>query len=194
MSDFWFYFQEGMHHILGAAAMDHQLFITVLSIIYTWRDWRQVLVLVTAFTIGHSVTLALSVLDIVRLDSGWVEFLIPCTILITAIFNYSIKDFNLHTLRVNYFLAMGFGLIHGMGFANNIRLMLASDQGIVTGLLGFNTGLEVGQIWVVTIILTVTKFCTERLGVPRKYWVWLISGIAGLLAIQMMITRIPGVH
>ncbi|HEU4608741.1 MAG TPA: HupE/UreJ family protein, partial [Chitinophagaceae bacterium] len=144
MSDFWFYFSLGWEHIISADALDHQLFIVALAAIYLLHDWKKVLVLVTAFTIGHSLTLALSVLDIFRFPGKWVEFLIPCTILITAISNLFQKDFSKKGLRLNYFLALFFGLIHGMGFANTIRFMLAKDQSMVTGLLGFNLGLEAG--------------------------------------------------
>ena len=114
------------------------------------QNWKQVLVLVTAFTIGHSLTLALSVYDVIRFNEKWVEFLIPCTIITTAVFNLLLKDFEPKSLRLNYFLALFFGLIHGMGFANTIRFMLAKDQGIAAPLLSFNIGLEAGQIVVVT--------------------------------------------
>ena len=190
MQDFWLYFQEGLHHILGSNALDHQLFIAALAIIFTWQDWRQVLILVTAFTVGHSLTLVLSVLDYVRFDSDWVEFLIPCTIFITAVLNFFIRDFTGRHLKINYFLALFFGLIHGMGFANTIRMMLASDQSIATGLFAFNVGIEAGQLVVVAIILTVTYFCLEIIKVPRRYWVWVISGIAGLLALEMAVSRV----
>jgi hypothetical protein len=112
-----------------------------------------VLILVTAFTIGHSLTLALSVLDVIRFSSKWVEFLIPCTIFITALNNILRVDKKEGSAQVNYYLALGFGLIHGMGFANSIRIMLAQGQGVGMGLFGFNIGLEAGQIMVVAIIL-----------------------------------------
>ena len=114
----------------GKNALDHQLFIAALAAIYLIKDWKQVLILVTAFTIGHSVTLALSVFDVIRFSSSWVEFLIPCTIIITALSNFFQKKFTAKSIRINYFLALTFGLIHGMGFANSIRFILADDQGI----------------------------------------------------------------
>src|SRR5690606_7260003 len=107
--------------------------------------WKKVLVLVTAFTIGHSLTLALSVLDIIRVSSAWVEFLIPVTIALTALWNL-VNGKPVKNVNTNYFLALFFGLVHGLGFANSIRMMLASDQSLGWGLLGFNTGLEAGQI------------------------------------------------
>ena len=153
MGEFRFYFSLGWEHIMSWEALDHLLFIAALAAIYLLKDWKQVLVLVTAFTIGHSLTLALSVLDIIRFPSNWVEFLIPCTIVITAISNFFQKKFTPKTIRVNYFLALFFGLIHGMGFANTIRFMLAKDQSLGWGLFGFNVGLEAGQIVVVIRVL-----------------------------------------
>lgn len=191
MSDFWFYFSLGWEHIISADALDHQLFIVALAAIYLLHDWKKVLVLVTAFTIGHSLTLALSVLDIFRFSGKWVEFLIPCTILITAISNLFQKDFSHKGLRLNYFLALFFGLIHGMGFANTIRFMLAKDQSMVTGLLGFNLGLEAGQIVVVIILLLVAFVFVNSLRVNRRDWVLFLSaGVFGL-ALKMTLERIP---
>src|SRR5258705_6375877 len=155
MSDFRFYFGLGWEHITNWEALDHLLFITALAAIYLLKDWKQVLILVTAFTIGHSITLALSVLDIIRFPSRWVEFLIPCTIVITAFTNFFQKKFTARSIRINYFLALFFGLIHGMGFANSIRFMLAKDQNLGWSLFGFNLGLEAGQIVVVMILLIV---------------------------------------
>ena len=116
MQDFGLYFELGWEHIIGKNALDHQLFIAALAAIYLLKDWKQVLILVTAFTIGHSLTLALSVLDVIRVPGEWVEFLIPLTIVITACTNLFQKEFTPRTIRINYFLALFFGLIHGMGF------------------------------------------------------------------------------
>lgn len=191
MNDFWFYFSLGWEHIISADALDHQLFIIALAAIYLLHDWKKVLVLVTAFTIGHSLTLALSVLDIFRFPGKWVEFLIPCTILITAISNLFQKDFSQKGLRLNYFLALFFGLIHGMGFANTIRFMLAKDQSLVTGLLGFNLGLEAGQIVVVIILLLIAFLFVNSLRIKRHDWVLFLSaGVFGL-ALKMTLERIP---
>src|SRR3978361_132539 len=157
MSDFAFYFKMGWEHIISKDALDHQLFILALACVYTIPDIKRVLILVTAFTIGHSLTLALSVYDIIRFSSKWVEFLIPCTIFITALNNiFQIKS-AAKSARINYYLALCFGLIHGMGFANAIRMMLARDQSIGLGLFGFNIGLEAGQILVVAIILVMAQ-------------------------------------
>ena len=191
MSDFELYFNTGWHHIISWNALDHILFITALASIYLVNNWKQVLVLVTAFTIGHSLTLALSVYAVMRFDEKWVEFLIPCTIIATAVFNFLINDFKLHSLRINYLLALFFGLIHGMGFANTIRFMLAKDQGIAIPLISFNIGLEVGQVLLVTIILLTGFVLVNRLKLKRKWWVWTLSGYALIVALNMAVHRWP---
>src|SRR5688500_14323521 len=155
MGDFGFYFSLGWEHIISSNALDHQLFIAALAAIYLLKDWKQVLILVTAFTIGHSLTLALSVMNVIWFDPGLVEVMIPLTIVITALFNLTQKEFTPRSVRINYVLALVFGLVHGMGFANSIRFMLADDQNLGWSLLGFNVGLELGQIVVVIAILLI---------------------------------------
>jgi len=191
MQDFSFYFVLGWQHIISWNALDHLLFITALSAIYLLKDWKQVLVLVTAFTIGHSLTLVLSVLDIVRFNSKWVEFLIPCTIVVTAFTNLFQKKFSAKSIRINYFLALFFGLIHGMGFANAIRFMLAKDQSLGWGLFGFNLGLEAGQIVVVVILLIIAWDFLNLFKVNRREWVIFLSAVVFGLALKMAIERIP---
>lgn len=191
MGDFGFYFGLGWEHIISPDALDHQLFIAALCAIYVLRDWKQVLILVTAFTIGHSITLALSVLDVVRFPGKWVEFLIPVTIVLTALFNVFQKKFTPRSVRINYFLALFFGLIHGMGFANSIRFMLAQDQQLGWSLFGFNVGLEAGQIVVVLILLLLTQFITGLLRANRREWVLFLSGGVFLMSLKMVLERIP---
>jgi len=192
MSDIVFYFTTGWHHIISWGALDHILFIIALAAIYLTENWKQVLVLITAFTIGHSLTLALSVYDLIRLDDKWVEFSIPYTILATAVFNFMAKNFKPKSLRLNYFLALFFGLIHGMGFANTIRFMLAKDQNIAIPLLSFNIGLEVGQIVVVAFILLFSFILVNKLKLNRQWWVWGLSTCAIIIALNMMVDRWPG--
>ena len=191
MNDVAFYFETGWHHIISWSALDHVLFIIALSAIYLAQNWKQVLVLVTAFTIGHSLTLALSVYDIIRINEKWVELLIACTIVATGVFNFMVKNFKPRSLRINYFLALFFGLIHGMGFANTIRFMLAKDQHIALPLVSFNIGLEAGQIVVVVFILSISFLLVNKLKLNRKWWVWALSGIAILIALNMVIDRWP---
>jgi hypothetical protein len=191
MSDFVFYFKMGWEHIIARDALDHLLFILALACVYTARDIKQVLILVTAFTIGHSLTLALSVLDIIRFPSKWVEFLIPCTIFITALNNIIQIDSGNKSARINYYLALCFGLIHGMGFANAIRIMLAKDQSIASGLLGFNVGLEAGQIFVVAIILVIGLLFLNVLKVKRRDWIFFLSAGVFALSLKMALERFP---
>ena len=191
MQDLGFYFDLGWHHIIAWDALDHILFVTALCAIYLLGNWKQVLVLVTAFTIGHSLTLALSVYDLVRVNSKWVEFGIPCTILATALFNFFQKDFTPRSLRLNYFLALFFGLIHGLGFASALRPMLARGQSFGWGLFGFNIGLEAGQIIVVTGILIVSYIVVYWCQLPRKWWVWSLSALAFCVAAKMAVERWP---
>jgi len=131
MEAFQFYFPFGWEHIISLDALDHQLFLLALIALYSWRDWKAILILVTAFTVGHSLTLVLSVWDWIRVDSKWVEFFIPLTIVITAARNLFEKSAGPQPLFKSYALALFFGLIHGLGFANTIRMMLASDQGTI---------------------------------------------------------------
>ena len=191
LQDFIFYFKLGWEHIISLDALDHQLFILALIAIYSYTNIKQVLILVTAFTIGHSATLLLSVLDVIRFDSAWVEFLIPCTIVITAVSNLFRKDFDMKSVRINYVLALGFGLIHGMGFANSIRMMLAKDQNMGWGLFGFNVGLEAGQIFMVLIILIITFLTFNYTKIKRISWVLFISAAVFSLALKMALDRIP---
>ena len=147
--------------------------------------------MVTAFTIGHSLTLALSVYDVIRFSSKWVEFLIPCTIFLTAINNIWRIDQQGKSARINYYLALGFGLIHGMGFANAIRIMLAKYQTIGWGLFGFNAGLEVGQIFCVTIILITSLFFFKVAKVKQRDWIFFLSAGVFALSIKMALERLP---
>ena len=190
MNSFLFYFIEGWKHIISRDALDHQLFILALAVIYTVKDWRRVLVLVTAFTIGHSLTLALSVLDLIRVPSSWVEFLIPVTIVLTALWNM-IRRQQLKRINSNYLLALFFGLIHGLGFANAIRMMLASDQSVGVGLFGFDLGLEAGQIVVVLLILLITQLLLYGIKVPQRIYIFVVSAIVLILSLKMAVERIP---
>src|ERR1700748_80160 len=191
MSDFGFYFTMGWEHIISKDALDYQLFILALASVYTFKNIKQVLILVTAFTIGHSLTLALSVLDIIRFPGKWVEFLIPCTIFITALNNIFQVDRKNESARINYYLALCFGLIHGMGFANAIRIMLAKDQTIGWGLFGFNIGLEAGQIVVVAIILVIGILFLNIFKVKRRDWIFFLSAGVFALSLKMALERLP---
>jgi hypothetical protein len=146
MSELTAFVQLGFNHITDPNGLDHILFLLVLAVIYRLRDWRKVLVVVTAFTIGHSVTLGLAVTGLITFPSALIEFLIPVTIVATGIENLMVRDRAHSSWRDRYrpVLAGVFGLVHGAGFANYLRSMFVEE--IAIPLLGFNIGLEVGQI------------------------------------------------
>lgn len=191
MQDFLFYLKLGWEHIISLDALDHQLFVLALIAVYSYKDLKKILILVTAFTIGHSITLALSILDIVRVPSNWVEFLIPLTIVLTALDNIIMKNKKQALDKTNYYLALFFGLIHGMGFANTARVMIAKSQSIAIPLLGFNIGLEVGQIVIVCAILILLFIALTLFKINRKDWILFISSGVFALALKMTIERIP---
>src|SRR5215211_4882222 len=150
MQDFWLYFQLGLEHILDWQGYDHMLFIAALCLRYLLKDWRKVLILVTAFTIGHSITLALSVLSYINIPSAWIEFLIPVTIVITALSNlFQPNTEPKRKFPLIYFYALFFGLIHGLGFSNYLKSLLGRGTSVVSELLAFNLGLEAGQLIIV---------------------------------------------
>jgi len=190
MRDFSFYFSLGWQHIISWDALDHILFIIVLCAVYMLSDWKQVLILITAFTIGHSITLALSVFDIIRVPDKCVEFLIPCTIVITAVTNLFQQNFTYKSIRLNYYLALFFGLIHGMGFANTLRFVLSADQKIGVNLFAFNVGLEAGQILIVFTILLVALVFVHYMKVKRREWAIFLSAAVFSLALRMAFERL----
>jgi hypothetical protein len=191
MNDFVFYFKIGWEHIINWSAVDHIFFVAVLAAIYMLKDWKQVLILITAFTIGHAITLVLSAKNIIEINEKLVEFLVPCTIAITAVSNFFLKAFTPRSIRINYFLALFFGLIHGLAFAQTLKWMLAGDQSFWTAWLSFSVGLELGQILVVLLILLLAQILVGFLKLGRHYWVTIVSVVVLALALQMVIERWP---
>lgn len=189
MSEFQLYFVLGKDHILDYLnGYDHILFVVALCAIYLTRDWRKILVLVTAFTIGHSITLALATLNVITVNAALIEFLIPLTIFITAFGNLFRKEesYSIKPIQTNYLFALIFGLIHGMGFSNYLKAILGKDQSIFTQLLAFNLGLEFGQIVIVGIFMVVSFILVDLINVSRRDWKMVISsGIAGIALILM---------
>jgi hypothetical protein len=190
MSEFSLYFKLGMHHILDINGFDHILFVIALCAIYLLRDWKKVLILVTAFTIGHSLTLALSTFNLINVNTDLVEFLIPTSILFTTLINI-FRSPNVSSpqyLRINYFLALFFGLIHGMGFSNYLKGILGKNTNVAEQLLAFNLGLEFGQLIIVVTVLFLSYIFIGIFSVSRRDWNMVISsaiaGIAILLIIQ----------
>ncbi|PWJ60213.1 HupE/UreJ protein [Dyadobacter jejuensis] len=192
MSDFQAYFLLGFEHITDANGYDHILFIMALCSIYTLVEFKKVFILVTAFTIGHSITLALATLNIVSIAPDLIELLIPITILMTAFANFFYKppvfSFIQKSPKVNYRypVALGFGLIHGMGFSNYLRALLGGEADIVYPLLGFNLGLEIGQLIIVVVFLSLSFVLVEILRVTKLTWNLIISGIIAGMAISLI--------
>jgi len=191
MKDFIFYFKIGWFHIMSTAATDHLFFIAVLAIIYSFADWRKVLVLITAFTIGHAITLFLSVLELINLNIDWVEFLIPCTILVTAMMNLLFQKQQVASHAIQYGIALGFGLIHGLGYANYIRMILSADQQLLWGLFSFNLGLEACQIVVVCLVLLTVWVSSMIHAKAHMRWVSFVSAFVLFFALKLAIERVP---
>ncbi|MCB0494850.1 MAG: HupE/UreJ family protein [Cyclobacteriaceae bacterium] len=189
MDTFKLYFQLGTEHILDIRGYDHILFIVALTTIYLVKDWKKVLVLVTAFTIGHSITLALATLRVIKINTQLIEFLIPVTIFLTAAANLfrNRPEQNNKKIQLNYWLALFFGLIHGLGFSNYLRGLLGNDSTIVTQLLAFNIGLEAGQIVIVLIFMAITFLAVDVVGVSRRDWRLIISSGVAAIATTLMI-------
>ena len=203
------YIQLGFEHILDPKGYDHILFVVALCAIYMLRDWRKVLILVTAFTIGHSLTLALSSLKILNISSSLVETLIPVTIVLTCIFNI-FKAWNLQDtssnipdkdildspitqveelkegVMGNYLLALGFGLIHGLGFSNFFKAMMDKDESIVLPLLNFNIGVELGQIIIVIATLILGYIMVQLFKVKRRIYTIGLSSLIMVWAVYLM--------
>jgi hypothetical protein len=184
MSTFQLFYEVGVHHILAFEGLDHILFILALCSIYLLRDWRKVLILITAFTLGHTLTLALVTLNFFKAQSNIIEFLIPVTIFVTAASNIwkgSSAFQRGPKFQLNYLYAGFFGLIHGMAFANELRALLGKDDQVVTKLLAFNLGIEIGQIVVVGVFLLAGYIFIGLFGINRRDWNLVInSAIAGI--------------
>jgi hypothetical protein len=193
MQDFSLYFELGWQHILNWKGYDHILFVIVLCGAYTLTDWKRVLLLVTAFTIGHSITLALSVLKVITVKTNLIEFLIPVTILVTASSNIlSGKSTRPKGVQLKYLLALFFGLIHGMGFSNYLNSLLGKSANIAAELFAFNIGLEFGQILIVTGILLLSFTLINIFKVKKWNWNFFLSSAIFGISFIMAAERWPG--
>lgn len=187
---FLFYFQFGLDHILDWAALDHILFLLALCAVYTILDWSKVLLLVTAFTIGHCVSLFVAGMDWIRLPALLIESLIPATIVLTAIYNLAWR--REEKAGQLYSMALVFGLIHGLGFSNTFRSMLFADEqaDLVWFLLAFNLGVEVGQLIIVVLILGTAYLAVEKLNIKSDWWSKGLSIIALVVASWLLLERL----
>lgn len=192
MSQFELYFKIGKEHILDYNdGYDHILFIVALCAVYLMRDWKKILILVTAFTIGHSITLALATLEIISVNQKLIEFLIPVTIFITATSNiFRSTELSDRTTYVNYGYALFFGLIHGLGFSNNLKAILSERSNIAKPLFAFNVGLELGQIIIVSIFLIISFILVDLFTVNRRDWKMVLSAVIAGMALLLIKDRI----
>jgi len=189
MPDFLLYFQLGFQHICDWQGYDHILFVAVLCGIYQLFEWKKVLILVTAFTIGHSITLALSVLNLIHINTSLIEFLIPVTIVITSLNNLAKRSISKRKLNLAYFLALFFGLIHGLGFSNYLKSLLGKSSNITAELFAFNVGLEVGQILIVISVLLLSFFLIKICNIKAAKWSFFLSSAIFGIALMMCIDR-----
>lgn len=184
MSEFSTYFTLGFEHITAINAFDHLLFILALCAIYKFSDWRKIAILVTAFTIGHSITLALATFEWVKTNTNFIEFLIPVTILLTCLSNFFYKiperkPYKTRKSYLRYIMALFFGLIHGLGFSNYLRSLLGRAENIIKPLFAFNLGLEIGQLFIVTITITIISLLLKFTNIKHQD---LKIGLSGFIA------------
>jgi hypothetical protein len=189
MTDFSLYLNLGLTHILDLNGYDHILFVTTLCLVYQWKDYKEVGILVTAFTLGHSITLALAVLELIQFNPDIIEFLIPVTIIIASIENIAVNRLPNFTQAalLRYVTAGTFGLIHGMGFSNYLRMLLMDEQSIALPLFAFNIGLEIGQLVIVTLVLSLNYLVIKLM--PKQFNWYIIAGSSaiGITALVLLL-------
>ncbi len=183
------YLQLGFDHISDLRGYDHMLFLVALCAVYSYAEWKRVLVLITAFTLGHSITLALSSLDVIHFDRQLIEVLIPVTILLTALKNLFLQKKNEKIWSPSYLLPLFFGLIHGMGFSSYFKSLLGREANILLPLFSFNVGVEIGQICIVAIIMLINLIVLKGLKVKQPGWNKVVSVVAAVLAVYMIVDR-----
>ncbi|WP_347373774.1 HupE/UreJ family protein [Aequorivita sp. Q41] len=189
MSDFWLYFNLGLSHVLDWTAYDHILFLIVLCAAYTFASWKKLLLLVTMFTVGHTLSLLLAHYHIVSVSSKVIEFLIPVTILAAALFNLFTagKEKKVEKMGIFYIVTIFFGLIHGLGFASFYNA-IESDAGVLP-LLEFALGIEAAQIIVVLFILIAAFIFQSIFRFNKKDWVLVVSSLVIGMIIPMLISN-----
>ena len=191
MNDLIFYFKMGLFHVLDFKAYDHILFLIVLAVVYEFKQWKKVIWLITLFTIGHSITLALAAYGILNVNPDLIEFLIPFTIFVTALMNVlTAKKASVGKENQNLFFALVFGLVHGLGFSNYFKMMMGRNEDKLIPLLEFALGVEAAQLIIVLGILLFGTLIQSILGVNRRDWILVISSIVIGFAAQMMLNRV----
>lgn len=191
--EFWFNVNYGINHVLDINAYDHVLFLTVLTVPYLFKDWKRVLFLVTTFTLGHTVSLVLAAFNIISIKSSLVEFLIPITILAVAVFNVFTagKAIQKSKLGVLFFSTLFFGLVHGLGFAGEFKILVGASESKWAVLLEFALGIEIAQVIIVFIVLFLGYVLQTVFRFSRKDWMLVISSIVIGMALPMVLERWP---
>ena len=193
MQDFWFYIKLGLEHVLDLAAYDHILFLAALAVPFTFKKWKQVVILATIFTIAHCTSLAFSVYGIFTVDVGLIEFLIPVTIALTALFTFSTLFKKEHSNNI-YFQSLAtafFGLIHGFGFSNYFKMLMAEEENKLGPLLGFATGIELSQVTIILLALVVAYVVQNVFRVKQTIFIGVTSILIFLITIPMLIDTFP---
>lgn len=187
MDQILFYLKIGFSHIMDINAYDHLLFLASISIIYSFKTWKKLFWIVTFFTIGHSMSLVISSYEIYKPNTDIIEFLIPVTIIVSALSNIFFSDTN---KKINYFtilVAFSFGLIHGFGFANFFNQISFSDGVDLVALIGFSFGVEVSQILIAISILVLNSILFWNSNKFKKNYIRIISCLVCLLTILIFI-------
>jgi len=189
LEEFWFNVQYGINHVLDINAYDHVLFLTVLTVPYMFKDWKRVFLLVTMFTVGHTISLVLATYGVVKVSANIIEFLIPVTILIVALFNVftSGKGAQKEKVGVLFISTLFFGLVHGLGFAREFKLLIGGDDNKLVTLLEFALGIEIAQIIVVFIILFLGYLFQTVFRFSKRDWIMVVSSIVVGLTIPMLL-------
>ena len=190
MSEFWIYFQIGLKHVLDIHAYDHVLFLIALAVPFSFADWKRVVLLVTLFTIGHTMALMLSVFEIVTIKVNVVELLIPITILITALFNLFTagKSNKKESINLVFFITLFFGIIHGLGFSNYFKSILGgSTSSKILPLSEFALGIEAAQIVVVFVVLVLSYIVQTIFRFSKRDWTLVMSAFVIGVVIPMIV-------
>lgn len=188
LDNFWFNVQYGINHVLDPNGYDHVLFLMVLAVPYVFKDWKRVLLLVSMFTLGHTLSLVLAAYGVVSVDGKLVEFLIPITILVTAIYNVFTagKKDKVKQIGLLFFTTLFFGLIHGLGFAREFKMFAGQSENKIELLIEFALGIEIAQIIIVFVVLFLGFLCQTIFRFSRRDWVMVISAIVIGLVIPMI--------
>ncbi|NAS10835.1 HupE/UreJ family protein [Poritiphilus flavus] len=189
MQDFWFYLKLGFHHVLDPTAYDHILFLIALAAPFGFRSWKKAIILATIFTVAHCLSLALAAYGLMEVSVSLVEFLIPVTILITALFSFfsTYGKFENQGMGILMASTIFFGLIHGFGFSNYFRMLMAEETEKTIPLLGFATGIEIAQVLIILFVLCLAYISQDVLGIKKKYFVRVLSILIFLITIPLAI-------